>query len=481
MRKRPSASGETPVSKRKSVRLRSIDLTAEDETDDMERMMAWFRVNSKDLIEDGCDTKTRKFVDYLLKTGFRSVSKRVLCEKSGLCIDQVNRLVILAAQCILVQDREHRKRIELTVITDSGQEKIQYIDNDMDDETPALTGRRDSPTDNRSSGTVGRTTELVSVENTHLIEFVNASFSKPKVISTLTNILQSRSRYSMLLRDNRTKQFRIIGGSTINPLQHTERTCAECLYECWRRRTGTSENTDAFGEKVRLKAQDNATSNTRNERFISYTLGKDWLTIILACEDHLIALALKGMSSLIEDDVTGQIHFALAMTDGSARMHCRSILKEIVQDWLVVRRGLPEPDGPIHMKRLLQICLRGAPSRKLSTQLKTMCIPNADPHVHGVIEVTIPNFVQLDRDVLVNAVTLSLDHLLLNQALVPVKRHRWRGLYNAFARAGLLLNMFGIGKELFRRLVERVRRIDKRKAITCARETAEVWEQSRDH
>ena len=89
----------------------------------------------------------------------------------------------------------------------------------------------------------------------------------------------------MLVASMETGLYKVIEGSTINPLQHIERTTAEVLLEALHRRTCVSSAAEDFDDRLRVTAQDGASSNDRTERTEAFQRGQLWRQIALYCED----------------------------------------------------------------------------------------------------------------------------------------------------------------------------------------------------
>ena len=266
-----------------------------------------------------------------------------------------------------------------------------------------------------------------------------------------TKILQSSSRCSMLLYSAKKKKYFSIGCDTINPLQHLERTTAECLWGAWNRRDAVSEAAGDYDDRVRIVAEDGAGSNFRNEQFIGETRGPAWDTIENSCESHLEALTLKAHGNTIEADVTGQIHRALAMNANTSRYQCRRIVNQVAKEWFKVVRGPPPPCARKNLRFLLRISLTGE-RRRCEKELSVLYLPNSDPYVHGSLIVYVPEGAIVDEGQMLKLITNSLYDLLYDVKQVPIKRHRWRGLFEGTGRSALMDGLWGFGIEVTKRM-----------------------------
>ena len=99
----------------------------------------------------------------------------------------------------------------------------------------------------------------------------------------------------------------------MNWLQLLERVTPECLAAAQALRACTTKHLRAFQEQVRLVCLDGASSNPRYESEVIRRLGHTWHLFLLGCEDHLIALILKGIAAQMKRDIEGQTHWAKSL------------------------------------------------------------------------------------------------------------------------------------------------------------------------
>jgi hypothetical protein len=357
---------------------------------------------------------------------------------------------LVLAELLMQIDREVRVRLERS-ITMSQSACLQYLDIDMSDETPMPVGRRDMPTRNVEPDVVPHV-----AEQDQLAIWQISGNSKSKVALQPTKILQSRGSYSMLIRTPSGK-LAIIRGDTLNALQHVERTTAEVLLEAHRLRSGVTESTNAFEDKVRLTCLDDAKSNPRCETFVMKPR-HDWSNLQFKCEDHICFNILGAVGKHCDADVSGQIHWAVALTHPMGRQYIQELVREVCKDWLCIRRGPPPPECAVRLRALLRICLAGE-TRSFEKQLRILYFPNGDPWLRGQIEVWVPVGSLVSHNAIANAIASSLNFTLFSSMVPIIKRHRWRGLYSGLGAFALHDGFWGLASELFRRFRLRVQRV----------------------
>ena len=419
----------------------------------------WLRTNWPSLInfKSTCG-RVVQYVHGLLKHGFRNETKAKVSANSQLDTRTCDKVGKMAAHVLLTFDRECRRRCEYGFAMQQEEVPLQYLDIDGSDESPFPLARTDD-LPNEQLQMLGQSGDMPEDK---IVALFKEAGRPSKAVVAPTKVLQSKSRYSMLSRNKLSGKYTIMGGNTLNPLMHIERTTAECYFQAWRARTGVSAACNRFDDCVRVVPEDGAPSNFRNERQILSYLGPTWSGIEIQCEDHLQALGLGAFSKVIDGDITGQIHWSLMHSDGTARIHTKRILKEVVFEWVEIQRGPPPSDARSRMQILLRMCFQGCSNRTMSTILRMCYLPNGDPHIHGRIDIWVPHGIAVDLGAIKFAVWKTLDTLFLDTCFQAIKRHRWRGLFPGLSKAALLFNLWGIGKEVSKRLAVQMQRISSR-------------------
>ena len=394
------------------------------------------------------------FIHRELTEGTYAASKKSVAELYNMDIRKMKACTIMLAELVPQYDRMHRRRAESAVVM-SGCSLLQYLECEMCDETPAFVGRQDLNSDmpkNSLQAICDEAPPMDAGNRWHPHVAAEKSCSRPQ----LTKILQSNSVYSMLVR-GQDNMFYIVSGETLNSLDHVERTTAECLHGAYLRRAALSESADAFEDKVLLMAMDGASSNHRWLR-CAMLQRPGWHAIVFVCEDHTIfnIASRVGMSNDI--DITGQIHWALAFNHPMGRRYCKQLLRTILDEWLVIRRGSPPREAKDHLRSLLRLSLV-AETYRYEKMFHMMCLPNGDCWKTGTIEVWVPIAVDIDRRRILDAICTSLSFVLFDGMVPVINRNRWRGLYKGCGMFCLLCGLWGLGDELFRRFVTKVQSI----------------------
>ena len=220
VKKRPSSAskGRIVCSKVKSFDSRS----------DYYRVLgAALRVNIKSLVgpvPHAEESNIHKMLNDFITNGFSGRGRSELAKQATVPKDLVRKHFAVLAMVILTYDREWRHRFEDSTGIAERPLRLQYLDIDMADETPMPVLTQDAPEQ------LGFPCPIVDgIAPDGAVVVAMGPVAKSRGVLEPTKKLQSSSRYAMLLYDDGEDTYYSIGGETINPLQHLERTTAECL------------------------------------------------------------------------------------------------------------------------------------------------------------------------------------------------------------------------------------------------------------
>ena len=160
-------------------------------------------------------------------------------------------------------------------------------------------------------------------------------------------------------------------------LQHLERTTAECLVNTRIDRVPNCPDISCFPDLIRLSCLDGAASNPRYLRNLPCD-GLNWSDISVTCEDHGVYAIAKSLGLLNDADIRGQTQWTLASNHPMARHHCGPLIRDIVADWINVRRGPPPASARERSRCLLRVALAGE-SKSFEKQFIMIYFPNGDP------------------------------------------------------------------------------------------------------
>ena len=141
-----------------------------------------------------------------------------------------------------------------------------------------------------------------------------------------------------------------------------------------------------------------------------------------------------------------------------SRHHCYSILQDICNRWIIIKRGVAPASSRRRRNAILRIALAGS-TNNLKKRLALSYFPNGDPFLEEEMEIWVPEDQQVDRIVIVTVVADSFYQALFD-SLVPVtNRNRWRGFYDGMSALILQDGFNGLGTELFKLHSAKVMRV----------------------
>ncbi|CAK0849733.1 unnamed protein product, partial [Prorocentrum cordatum] len=186
-------------------------------------------------------------------------------------------------------------------------------------------------------------------------------------------------------------------GRAMTWLQHLDRTTGECLLAAAKQRSAITDWHRKFANKLRVSCLGGAGAHDRYEREYLRELRSQadgWHRLPVGCEIHLVAGCHGKTFAPVNPMIMGQIHWALAINEGTSFNRFQRIAKNIVKERIVFRQGW----GPLNLKKPLRdivaiyfgwLCAaRG--SRLLAKRLALSFLPNGDWRKTDCVEVCIP-------------------------------------------------------------------------------------------
>ena len=238
-------------------------------------------------------------------------------------------------------------------------------------------------------------------------------------------LLESTSEYGMLVIMPNGQHCHITGSSP-TWVQLLETTTAEVLRQAGIQTDSTTPSCLRFKSRTRIVCVDSAGSNFRCERAVMHDRNQatEWFTIVVPCGVHRTATSYKITFSIVEPDIRGQVHMALAFGFGTGwTVFCR-LIREYVSEKLVVLRGRPSADAIAYRQAVIRLAMARGP-RLLAKRLALHMLPNGDWRVKGMIQVFVPEHVAFNRPRIVEVVSEGIQACLADTRPTVYPRHRW--------------------------------------------------------
>lgn len=252
----------------------------------------------------------------------------------------------------------------------------------------------------------------------------------------------------MLFRCPTTRRLVSLTGSSLAPLQLLQRTTGECLLAADRRREAMTPKAEVFQAKTRLATLDAYAANERVERAKQRERGENWRRMLLRCEVHQTAGAMKRFFALVDGLTSGQIHFALSLRFCTNFSVFSEFLKEVVRRRIRIRRGTPPADAVAFRTQLLRLCLARGP-KLLQRHVALACLPNGDWRLRDVVEVHLPEAVDVTKERIADLVADAVQVVLAGRQIKLYPRHRWTGIDDALDQMCLLEGIHGLASAVY--------------------------------
>ena len=287
----------------------------------------------------------KHFLDSSPKCGFRVSTKAAMSASLGLDRRKISSHLYQLAGAIVHHSRDARFCIEAQLASClDPQDCLLCVDATQNDETPLRVGIHEQPS--ALAAPASSSTRAARSASTDAVAVVPTRVSLPALPvlvrkeKTTVKILQSRDSWGLLFR---APGGRLVScyGWTHSWLQLLDRTTAECLSEAARQRSSiTTEFCNRFQAKTRMLTLDGALSNERAERSFKKdleALSSGWTRLNIACEAHFCAGSHKKTFHLVDSLISGQLHWALALNEGTAFLRFTRILKQVVKRRIAFR------------------------------------------------------------------------------------------------------------------------------------------------
>jgi hypothetical protein len=382
---------------------------------------------------------------------FRCSTQSALASTIGCDRHKTALLTRQLANVAVHADRALKLALEgaTVALASSPMDLLCYIDFSTGDETP-MPVSFESHAQSDGVGDSTTSTNLVLYKSS----LVECSSSKRQ--KTVAKLLQSASKFAMLVRRGDGQLLSVIGSSACW-VQVLDRTTSNCLVDAEVCRRLSSLQADKFRVKSRATCYDKAGSNKASNRATIAGRKPGWQPIEIDCEVHVTATcqgyALRGCG----DCIAGQIHFALAINFGTGLLIFKTVLQLLVSSRVVVVRTPPPARAETFRRALMRLSLDRGP-RLLEKRLVVGFLPNGDIRLRDRVQIYIPVGVPYDIDQVRDSVSKSCAECLAGALFTMYPRHRWLNADRAFDEYLLLDGLCGLALPSFQLFAAELRK-----------------------
>ena len=376
-------------------------------------------------------------------------SKKVVCDHASVSHKQLDEYMALLTSCTLQLDRQSRARVEEALVS-SAVELLMYLDLSRYDETPLKIAHDHSqqgpstssgsalpsswPQGNASEvpgpSSSGRTTSVAKIlSSQHKAVFVFKVFS--------ADGLQDEDEVVALIY-NSLSWNQILGSAS-----------GACLARALLESTGVTPHSKEFILKIRACSSDAAPSNLLAEKFVLASRDPEWVPLHLTCNVHKISRSMTRTFQILDQDISGLIHFALSLQVGASMTLFRESLAAVIAARpLLIQRGAPPSDVVEYQSFVLEVFgLTGTRVAERHFLLSNLC--SGDWRKPHILEIYVPAAVEVDEEVVRQKLLEALMFVFTHRAFATYPRHRWLGCDSATDQVALAVFVHRLGADAF--------------------------------
>eukprot|EP00971_Amphidinium_carterae_P347629 6489714-Amphidinium_carterae.1 len=418
--------------------------------DEKQAFLVWIDLLKKCLISTGAsmdEDYVQVCSKYLDSQEFHTSSVLTTAREIGVSSKVLQGKLCRLVSGVALHERLMRYALEkqLTLLVSTQQPGIKlrmYIDVASYDETPMRTRCRADSAPGTQKYDVG---EVASDLGTVVKLDSQLGSSNTKVKK-----LQSQCLFLFLVEVNGVK-VRFLG-DTCAPLQSMASTDTESQLHCQLRVSSATSMARHFDWRSRSVCTDSDGANLKAE--VALAKERNVASLHTSCEVHKTnKIYTRAYEGLLKDHVTGLVHTALAVQEGSWLALFRSCLRQEIQQRLVVCRGRVCDDAQTFRKEAIKTFL-GERSAKASTQRLLLCkLPNGDwRNTSQVQHFVDDDCVDVDKQEVSKILECGLCFAMLSKKPVIWARSRWGNADACVDQLGLLEAVHGLLTHAFNRL-----------------------------
>ena len=309
------------------------------------------------------------------------------------------------------------------------------------DETPMICNVRD-PHAQQLLHSLSSKLEGTEEENT--LAQMQHVLGKGKNDPVVSKLLQSRSRYGIIIETDPHKYVLVLGDTLTHP-QSMGRANASCLVACLIRAGTLPLASRRFHVQCRASTSDKAGYNLLAEHILQEQRGAACCSFKLSCDAHSLATCVgKTLGSLCGGDVQGLLRSALSLQVGTYMCTFRTALAQVVKSKLIFCKGTLPREAMKYKEHVLNLF-----HSTLSYRSKKVClllrVMNGDWRDHKNIQYYTDKVDSLtNEDLVVQWMTSVLLEVYLCRKPFVYPRHRWTGADRSLDWVGSLESCHGL-------------------------------------
>lgn len=375
------------------------------------------------------DEDTVSIAKHLLsETPVHLSSKAALAQKVGVDEMKLSRVLPRIASSLVFMDRHARALVENRIMAGfARKDLLLYLDFAAYDETPlSVSLKGDIAGGNKTTGSEQPFPER-ALPTGAVCHFGPKSALKVKLSTHQgpQKVVQTVQNGALLVRIG-TEHVGLVF-RPISPLCLIEAGSAQCLRHCQARVSSMTTACVGFQERLRTVCTDRAAANLAAERSLCSERPSSWQTLHVNCEVHKTSSCHTKTFVLVDDCISGMVHCALSLRNGTAMGRFRAALKQEIESRFAVRYGRPSRDALSYKRQIVRLFVNHGANLATRQVLLALC-PNGDWRKPVVEYYQTPGLGQPETEEgmlehttagLVTALCASQPHIY--------PRHRWTG------------------------------------------------------
>ena len=312
------------------------------------------------------DTSIAPLADFFVQLPSRlHGSKAAITQLLGIEAKKIEPNLMALADAMLQLDHSKRENLE-RLVSQSGAQLLLYSDVVRYDETPMKVGQRQSLQD------LGVPLDDAAPAGQMPSQLLRHSDLQGETIgrtSTPAKLLATEAKYVMLVKlpadgaPGQAGQYVHLMGSSLTSLQVVEHTTGPVLKTSLLENNYVSKHSEGFQMKVRMATTDMHPGNVAAERLLMMAR-PGWSHLHFGCNVHVAARAHSKTFSLVPNEISGLLNFALSLSQGTALVQFRKALVKVLGSKLRFLYGKADEQANQYRCWVLDVFARKAPRRK---------------------------------------------------------------------------------------------------------------------
>eukprot|EP00971_Amphidinium_carterae_P026880 530208-Amphidinium_carterae.1 len=390
---------------------------------------------------------------FLQRDAVLHASKQVLAAQCGVPHNLLETNLVVLVDILLHLEKLQRQHVEKLCTSGVGQ-ALAVMDVSRYDETPMKVRVKQAFSVCFQSSGVGAGQ---GVDAADILELQGQLLQYMQQDAVLCKLFATENKFAVLVKlshagnsgcanvhDIHGTEYFLVEGQCLTHLQCLETASGHTIFSALLQNYSAAPN-PAGKINFRLTCTDQAGSNYVAEQRLLERLGPDWVGFHTACNVHVVSRSLGKTMALVDEHITGLLHFSLALGTGSAMGKFRhAMVCVLMQRPFVVVRGYPSLDL-IQYKNFILKLFGDSGTQKSTRKHLLSTVATGDWRKSSELEVYVAPGLSYDEAELRMLVIKGIVVALASRVFAKYPRHRWTGCDISTDQFGLLESVHALG------------------------------------